>query len=194
MTSSKQYADKDDAVTLTCSFTDPASITATVTWYKDDSATTTGVSKPSAGKSIITIASAAYADTAEYKCKVDYSATYGSKTGTMLKQYIRGIETGITGPQNLLIGSPVTHTCTVHGDVLTGNVVWTNTKGALETGSRFTQATKSYVASSHLTTSTLAISAVTADDTTSFTCTVEYTQGPTAKEGFIVFEVLRKLH
>ena len=189
MASSKQYADKDDAVTLTCSFTDPASITATVTWYKDDSATTTGVSKASAGKSIITIASAAYADTAEYKCKVDYSAAYGgSKTVENLKQYVRGVETGVTGTQYMLIGSALTHTCTVHGDILSKDVVWTNTAGAL--GATYTQDTQVYSASAYTTTSTLVISATVAGDETSFICTVEYTQGPAAGSATIVQEIL----
>ena len=194
LTSSKQYADKADAVTLTCAYTDPASVTATVTWYIDDSstATTTGVEADGAGKSLMKFASAAVTDNASYKCKVDYGTDYGTKTGTALTQYVRSIETGVTGTQYALIGTAVTHTCTVYGDVLTGNVVWTNTAGALATGATYTQATGTYSTTAYTTVSTLKISAVASADTTTFTCTLTYTQGTTEKTGTIGSEILGK--
>ena len=191
MATNKQYADKGDAVTLTCAYNDPATITPTVTWYKDEVTTTSGVTLASAGKSIMTFASAAFADSAVYKCKVNFNANYGSKIGTSLTQYIRGVDTGVTGTQYSLMGAAVTHTCIVYGDELTGDVVWTNTAGAL-TDSRFTQTTNGYSSSGYSTTSTLAISGVTDDDITSFTCTVEFTEGTTAGSGTIVSSILGK--
>ena len=190
MTSSKQYADKDDAVTLTCAFTDDATITTTVTWYIDDSttATTTGVEAGGTGVSLMKFASAAVADNAAYKCKVDFGGSYGSKTGTSLKQYVRSIDTKVTGTQYMLIGSALTHTCTIHGDILSKDVVWTNTAGAL--GATYTQDTQVYSASAYTTTSTLVISATVAADETSFICTVEYTQGKAAGSATIVQEIL----
>ena len=193
MASSKQYADKDDAVTLTCSFTDPASITATVTWYMDDNTIAAGITQPSDGKSILTLASAALTDNGEYKCDVDYGVAYGgSKTVDNLKQYVRGIDTGLTGPQYALIGTAVTHTCTVYGDELTGGVVWTNTDGSLTADRTYTQATQAYSASAYTTTSTLVISATHNEDETSFICTVTYTQGAAAGSATIIQEILCK--
>ena len=183
LTSSKQYADKDDAVTLTCAFTDDATITTTVTWYIDDSttATTTGVEAGGTGVSLMKFASAVVADNAAYKCKVDFGGSYGSKTGTSLTQYVRSIDAKVTGTQYALIGTAVTHTCEVHGDALTGDIVWKNTGGALTAG--YTQNTVGY--SDFKTTSTLVIAAQAAADTTTFTCEVEYTQGPTATSATI---------
>lgn len=192
MTSDKQYADKDDTVTLTCAFKDPASITATVTWYKNDSPITTGVTKPSAGKSIMTFASSAFTDNGEYKCKVDYGAPYNSVTGASLKQFVRGVETGVTSKEFILFGAAVTFTCIAHGDAFKGDVVWSNTAGPLATGSIYTQDTQGYSASAYTTTSTLAISATTTDDTTSFTCTL--TQGTATKTGVIEVEILCKFN
>ena len=181
ITSSKQYADVGDAVTLTCAYTDPASITPTVTWYKDTTPTTTGVEADGDGKSLIKFASIAVGDNAAYKCKVDYASTYGDYTATALSQYARSIDTKVTGTQYALIGTAVTHTCEVHGDALTGDVVWKNTGGALTAG--YTQNTVGY--SNFKTTSTLVIAAQAAADTTTFTCEVEYTQGPTATSATI---------
>ena len=192
MKSDKQYADLGDAVTLTCAFTDPSDLTATVTWYKNTSPISTGITKPSAGKSIMTIASTAYTDNAEYKCKVDFGGTHGSRTGTSLKQYVRGVETDVKGTQYPLRGSALTYTCTVHGDVLSKDVVWTNTAGAI-TEATYSQDTKAYSASAYTTTSTLGISSASTADTTSFTCTVEYTQGSVEKTSTIDVQVLCKL-
>jgi len=167
-------------------------MTPTVTWYIDDAttATTTGVESGGAGKSLMKFASIAATNNAAYKCKVDYASTYGDFTATALTQYARSIDTGVTGTQYALIGTAVTHTCIVYGDVLTGDVVWTNTAGALATGATYTQATGTYSTTDFHTTSTLKISAVASADTTTFTCSVTYTQGTTAKTGTIAAEIL----
>ena len=198
LTSSKQYADSGDAVTLTCAYTNPTSITPTVTWYycvdnvpSNYKPTTTGISSKK-GQSLITFASSAVTNSGNYKCKVDWGTNFGSQTGISLKQIIRGIDTGVIGTKYIMIGSSITHTCTVYGDALTKDVVWSNTAGAL-TGSTYTQDTTSYTPSTFSTTSTLTISAVTASDTTAFTCTVEYTEGPVTKKGVIDLEILSEL-
>ena len=145
------------------------------------------------GKSVMEFGQIFVADNAEYKCKVDFGTNFGSVFGPGLKQYIREVDTGVTGTQYALVGTAVTHTCTVHGDILSKNVVWTNTAGALAEGGTYPQATVAYSETSFTTTSTLTISALAAADTTSFTCTVEYTNGPVTKAGNIDMNVLCKL-
>lgn len=192
LTSSKQYSDLGDAVTLTCAYTENTSA-ATITWYKNNDVTSDNVSSGGAGKSLVTLASTAFSDSAEYKCKVDYGGSFGSHTSDSLKQYVRGIATGVTGTKYALIGSAVTQTCTVHGDILSKDVVWTNSKGAI-VGASYTKTTAAYSTSDYSTTSTLTISAVTAADTTSFTCTVEYTQGSASKTGMVPTEILSEFN
>lgn len=143
------------------------------------------------GESVLTIAVSTFDDAGIYHCQADFTDKYGKTNGTALTQYIRGIDTGVEGAQYAIEGSAVTFTCTVHGDALSGDVIWSNTDGAL-TGSRFTQTTPKHNGDTLQTKATLAISATTSDDTTSFTCTVEYTQGTASKTGIIASEILCK--
>lgn len=192
--SNKQYADKGDEVKLTCAFTDPKTSTPTVSWYKNGDAYTSGITTTS-GLSVLTFASADFSNNGEYKCGVDFGGDFGSFDSTSLRQYVRGAVPTVTGPQFALVGTAVTQSCDIFGDELSSvGVVWTNTKGALATGSRFTQTTTAYSESSFGTSATLVISAATDDDTTSFTCTATYKEDSGTTSGSIAISILSKLY
>ena len=172
MASSKQYASKEDAVTLTCAYTHPTGldVTPTITWTKGSAALTSGITAPSTGKSVYTLAAAAFSDNEEYACKSDFGK-YGEVQGTGLKQYVRGILAQTTDAR-IRVGLDISVECIAYGDDA-GTGTWTKSGSAL-TDSRYSSATAAYSASSYSTTSTLSITTSVDADSATLTCSYSY--------------------
>ena len=157
-----------------------------MTWFKDDVTTTIGVEAGGEGVSLLKDSS--IQESGRYRCAVDFGSDYSPDTSQTYAQFARSVETGVTGTQYAAKGDAVTHTCIMYGDRLSGDVIWTNSDGAL-TGPTYTQSTGIHSSSPYSTSSSLVISAVTSDDATTFTCTGEYAHGSTVVTGTIVMEI-----
>ena len=176
MASSNQYASKGEAVTLTCAYTHPPGldVTPTITWTKEGTDLTTGITTPSTGVSLFTVASAAFTDNAEYACKADFGK-HGAVSGTGLKQYVRGILAQSVAYRKL-VGRDIRLDCVAYGDDA-GTGTWTKSGSAL-TDSRYSDSTATYSATTYSRTSTLTISTSVAADSATLTCSYSYATSP----------------
>ena len=146
---------------------------ASVAWFKNDKPLSSGITAPSATKSVFTAGTASKDDNGEYQCKVTYGKI-GTANSAKVTQYVRYVTPAKTvyGVQT----KDIDITCTFYGDAL-GATSWFKDASttALKTEGQYTLTAGTY--KSQMRTDTLKIKTLTSTNDGVYTCKATYTAG-----------------
>ena len=197
MSSDKQSASMRDEVKLTCSFDNPADLSASpsVTWYRNGTEFNSSdidnskVSDVSA-ESVYKMRSVSYDDNGYYKCYVSWNVGSLNGTSANFTQYVQTMYTSTAQSAYTFAGDTATVTCSVGGSVGTISWVHASNDSAVDFDSP-SQCSK--VSSSHsgfYMQSVLRVARlVSATDPLKFKCKVTFDAGGDLSRTFAVYTV-----